>query len=206
MPHALEQQVGRAGEHVTPIAGEFDRGVKQRRSRLDRGRKGHEHPHAVFLSVGAARSRAPSGHQKFRILSVPHEYQRTNTCPKTAAVSMLVPSGIHAKYRISQNAESPCNQLDAVSLPERVPVRTFIFAHQIGRRSSTNLNGKMDLQSFLYEVKLTEVTAEPTMKMYHALAIVPVIPNDDHAVLRIQTEEEGQIGVHMRREVPRAIL
>jgi hypothetical protein len=45
------------------------------------------------------------------------------------------------------------------------------------------------------------VTAEPTMKMYHALAIVPVIPNDDHAVLRIQTEEEGQIGVHMRREV-----
>ncbi len=39
------------------------------------------------------------------------------------------------------------------------------------------------------------------MKTYHALAIVPVIPNDDHAVLRIQTEEEGHIGVHMRREV-----
>jgi hypothetical protein len=39
------------------------------------------------------------------------------------------------------------------------------------------------------------------MKTYHALAIVPVIPDDDHVVLRIQTQGEGRIGVHMRREV-----
>jgi hypothetical protein len=39
------------------------------------------------------------------------------------------------------------------------------------------------------------------MKTYHALVIVPVIPDEDHVVLRIQTEEEGRIGVHMRREV-----
>src|SRR6202048_3322970 len=33
-----------------------------------------------------------------------------NTCPKAAvAVSMLVPSRIHAKYQLRQNAESPCN-------------------------------------------------------------------------------------------------
>jgi hypothetical protein len=38
------------------------------------------------------------------------------------------------------------------------------------------------------------------MKTYQALAIVPIIPDDDHAVLRIQTEEEGRIGLHMRRE------
>jgi hypothetical protein len=39
------------------------------------------------------------------------------------------------------------------------------------------------------------------MKIYHARAIVPVIPDDDHVVLRIQSENEGRIGVHMRREV-----
>ena len=39
------------------------------------------------------------------------------------------------------------------------------------------------------------------MKIYHALAIVPVIPDDNHVVLRIQTQEAGWIGVHMRREV-----
>jgi hypothetical protein len=44
-------------------------------------------------------------------------------------------------------------------------------------------------------------TVEPTMKTYHALVIVPVVPHEDHVVLRIQTEEEGRIGVHMRREV-----
>jgi hypothetical protein len=38
------------------------------------------------------------------------------------------------------------------------------------------------------------------MKTYQALAIVPIIPDDDHVVLRIQTEE-GRIGLHMRREV-----
>jgi hypothetical protein len=40
-----------------------------------------------------------------------------------------------------------------------------------------------------------------TLKTYHALAILLVIPDDDHVVLRIQTEKEGRIGVHMRREV-----
>ena len=39
------------------------------------------------------------------------------------------------------------------------------------------------------------------MKTYHALVIVPVIPDEDHVVLRIQTEHNGRIGVHMRREV-----
>jgi hypothetical protein len=39
------------------------------------------------------------------------------------------------------------------------------------------------------------------MKTYHALVIVPVVPHEDHVVLRIRTEEEGRIGVHMRREV-----
>jgi hypothetical protein len=38
------------------------------------------------------------------------------------------------------------------------------------------------------------------MKTYQALAIVPIIPDDDHVVLRIQTEE-GRIGLHMRRQV-----
>ena len=40
VPHAFDHMVGRAWEHVTPIAGELDRGGKQRRSRLDRGEKG----------------------------------------------------------------------------------------------------------------------------------------------------------------------
>ena len=31
------------------------------------------------------------------------------------------------------------------------------------------------------------------MKTYQALAIVPIIPDDDHVVLRIQTEEEGRM-------------
>jgi hypothetical protein len=39
------------------------------------------------------------------------------------------------------------------------------------------------------------------MKTYQALVIIPVIPDENHVVLRIQTEEEGRIGVHMRREV-----
>jgi hypothetical protein len=39
------------------------------------------------------------------------------------------------------------------------------------------------------------------MKTYQALAIVPIIPDDDHVVLRIQTEGGGRIGLHMRREV-----
>jgi hypothetical protein len=39
------------------------------------------------------------------------------------------------------------------------------------------------------------------MKIYNALAIVPVIPDDNHVVLRIKTEEAGRISVHMRREV-----
>jgi len=39
------------------------------------------------------------------------------------------------------------------------------------------------------------------MKTYQALAIVPIIPDDAHVVLRIQTEEEGRIGLLMRREV-----
>jgi hypothetical protein len=46
---------------------------------------------------------------------------------------------------IISNAITKEDQLDAVPLPERVPVRTFSFAHQIGWGSSTNLNGKMDL-------------------------------------------------------------
>jgi hypothetical protein len=29
MPHALDHQIGRGGEHVTPIAGELDRRGKQ---------------------------------------------------------------------------------------------------------------------------------------------------------------------------------
>jgi transposase len=39
VPHALDHQMGRAGEHVTPIAGEFDRGGKHGRSRHDWGRR-----------------------------------------------------------------------------------------------------------------------------------------------------------------------
>jgi len=35
------------------------------------------------------------------------------------------------------------------------------------------------------------------MKTYHALVIVPVIPDEDHVVLRIQTKEEGRIGVQV---------
>src|ERR1700736_1600290 len=53
-----------------------------------------------------------------------------NTCPKAAvAVSMLVPSRIHAKYQLRQNAESPCNpQLCRVFNPKithSIPRRPF---------------------------------------------------------------------------------
>src|ERR1700730_10526880 len=51
-----------------------------------------------------------------------------NTCPKAAvAVSMLVPSRIHAKYQLRQNAECPCNpQLCRVFNPK--------ITHSIPRR------------------------------------------------------------------------
>jgi hypothetical protein len=39
MPHALEHQIGRAREHVTPIAGEFDRGVKQHEDSFLQGKR-----------------------------------------------------------------------------------------------------------------------------------------------------------------------
>ena len=53
----------------------------------------------------------------------------------------------------------------------------------------------MDLQD--YPKGSQGTTAEPTMKTYHALVIVPVIPDEDHVVLRIQTKEEGRIGVQV---------
>jgi hypothetical protein len=39
VPHALDDLIGRAREHVTPIAGEFDGRREERWSGLDRGRK-----------------------------------------------------------------------------------------------------------------------------------------------------------------------
>ncbi|SRR6266446_708751 len=42
MPHASDDEIGRAGAHMTPIASELDGGEEQCRSRLDWGRKGHE--------------------------------------------------------------------------------------------------------------------------------------------------------------------
>ena len=53
----------------------------------------------------------------------------------------------------------------------------------------------MDLQD--YPKGSQGTTAEPTMKTYHALVIVPVVPDEDHVVLRIQTKEEGRIGVQV---------
>jgi hypothetical protein len=56
------------------------------------------------------------------------ESQQTNTCPKAAdGVSILVPSRIHAKYRVSDNAEPPCNpQLSRVFNPKIT--HSIIFA------------------------------------------------------------------------------
>jgi hypothetical protein len=65
----------------------------------------------------------------------------------------------------------------------------------------------MDLQD--YPKGSQGTTAEPTMKTYHALVIVSVIPDEDHVVLRIQTKEEWpapgsedtELGVLMELEV-----
>jgi hypothetical protein len=71
-----------------------------------------------------------------------------------------------------------------------------------GRAARVSLTARWTCRIILREVRIAQVTtAEPPMKTYHALAIVPVIPDDDHVVLRIETEAEGRIGVHMRREV-----
>ena len=48
VPHAFDDLIGRARQHMTPVAGELDGRGKQRRSLLDRGRKLHHGSIAPF--------------------------------------------------------------------------------------------------------------------------------------------------------------
>ncbi len=59
VPHALDNLIGRARQHVTPIAGKFDGGGKQRRSLLDWwGKLGHDCHRPALRSRGTRPSRA----------------------------------------------------------------------------------------------------------------------------------------------------
>ena len=54
VPHAFDDFVGRARQHVTPIAGKFDGRGKQRRSLLDRwGKLGHDCERSTARGCGA---------------------------------------------------------------------------------------------------------------------------------------------------------
>ena len=71
-----------------------------------------------------------------------------NTCPKAAvAVSMLVPSRIHAKYQLRQNAECPCNpQLCRVFNPK--------IAHSILPRPFIHSVSRMRFHKIIWSERL----------------------------------------------------
>jgi hypothetical protein len=57
MPHALEHQIGRAWEHVTPIAGELDKGRKATSEQARSGEKGS----SISISSGFESTRRRHG-------------------------------------------------------------------------------------------------------------------------------------------------
>ena len=89
---------------------------------------------------------APSDHRKFRAPSAERETLRTNTYPIAAGgVSMLVPSGIHAKYPIPRNAKSLRNprfsRAFTSKITHSIPRRPYLPSpHSQGRQGRTVVN------------------------------------------------------------------
>ncbi len=76
MPHAFDNLIGRAGDHVTPIAGELDGRGKQRRSELDgRGKLRHSCHSSLLGCLAALMLRLASAKPASTTLklSPPHE-------------------------------------------------------------------------------------------------------------------------------------